>query len=84
MNPNPKKKAKKLSPAKYHELRVDLYNKQKEHCFLCKCWMPFNLSHLHHLRSRGAGGGDDRDNVILICFKCHGRIHDGLITIKGE
>jgi 5-methylcytosine-specific restriction endonuclease McrA len=81
MNPQPKKKRKKLSPVKYHQVRVDLYNDQKEYCPICGCWMPFDLAHLHHKKSRGSGGGDDLENLVLICFKCHRKVHDGQKTI---
>lgn len=32
-------------------------------------------SHPHHLKSRGAGGGDTLDNLMPLCFKHHQEIH---------
>ena len=72
----PKPKRLKLSPSEYHQLRIDLYNEAREHC-QCGRWMAFNESHLHHIKSRGSGGSDDPSNLILICWRCHRKIHDG-------
>lgn len=33
------------------------------------------LSHPHHVRSRGAGGGDVPNNVMPLCHKHHAEIH---------
>ena len=35
--------------------------------------------HRHHIRSRGAGGSDRRENTIDCCHDCHDRIHRALI-----
>lgn len=29
----------------------------------------------HHIKSRGAGGGDDNTNLLALCGVCHARIH---------
>ena len=29
----------------------------------------------HHIKSRGAGGGDDVSNLLSLCGECHTRIH---------
>jgi len=34
---------------------------------------------VHHIRSRGSGGDDVPDNMILVCRCHHQRIHNGLI-----
>ncbi|MCR4399116.1 MAG: HNH endonuclease [Firmicutes bacterium] len=31
----------------------------------------------HHIRSRGAGGGDEPKNLISLCPECHARVHAG-------
>jgi 5-methylcytosine-specific restriction endonuclease McrA len=38
---------------------------------------------VHHIKSRGSGGGDEADNLVALCFVCHRKAHDGMIT-KGE
>ena len=77
MTPNPKKIRLKLSPKEYHDLKIEIYNEQLESCFYCYKWLPMDEFQLHHRLSRGAGGGDDRDNLQGLCFECHRKIHDG-------
>lgn len=36
----------------------------------------------HHILSRGAGGSDDPDNIIHLCFECHRKVHDGVLNIN--
>lgn len=33
--------------------------------------------HAAHLKSRGAGGGDTKQNVVGLCDVCHGNHHNG-------
>lgn len=40
-------------------------------CIIC----GFHLSEIHHVRTRGAGFGDDPWNVIPVCRKHHTEIH---------
>lgn len=35
---------------------------------------------IHHLTERAMGGGDDYDNLILLCAKCHSAIHGRTYT----
>ena len=35
--------------------------------------------HVHHIKSRGAGGDDDVRNMIGLCSGCHSRAHAGEI-----
>lgn len=30
---------------------------------------------VHHVRTKGAGGGDDLHNLISLCRICHGKVH---------
>ncbi len=49
-------------------------------CYLVgrgECWGPLDP---HHVISRGAGGGDTEDNVILLCRNHHQQAHSGLIS----
>ncbi len=34
----------------------------------------------HHIKSRGAGGGDTKDNLLSCCVSCHAKIHLGQIS----
>lgn len=38
-----------------------------------------NGCHVHHVRSRGARGGDVAPNLCSLCYLCHGKFHDGNI-----
>ena len=49
-----------------------------DHCEYCRRRRP--AKHAHHVRSRGAGGHDDRDNLVCLCWECHGKVHDGRIS----
>jgi 5-methylcytosine-specific restriction endonuclease McrA len=48
----------------------------------CECCIdyagPFQV---HHVRSRGAGGHDEAGNLVNLCFRCHDRVHRGLVTL---
>jgi hypothetical protein len=37
---------------------------------------------VHHIHSRGSGGGDIKENLICLCRKHHNMAHNGLITRK--
>ncbi len=42
-----------------------------------------SAAHPHHIYARGMGGGsrlDVRENLIALCFQCHGDVHAGLIA----
>lgn len=49
---------------------------RKEFCEYCLTWGPV---HVHHIRSRGAGGNDEPANLIDLCPFCHDKVHRGLI-----
>lgn len=36
---------------------------------------------IHHIRSREDGGGDEPENLILVCSTCHSRITHGVISM---
>jgi 5-methylcytosine-specific restriction endonuclease McrA len=41
-------------------------------CQVCGHLPP---SVIHHVKTRGSGGGDDFFNCIQLCIKCHERVH---------
>ena len=72
MTPNPKKIRLDLNLKEYHELRVEVYNSQLEHCHYCQKWLPFDMFSLHHLKSKASGGDDVMENVVGCCvIGCH-------------
>lgn len=40
--------------------------------------------HHHHLVYRSRGGGHDTNNVISLCVKCHGAVHNGEMQLSGD
>lgn len=45
------------------------------------CWSTRGPFHVHHIRSRGAGGGDEPENLICLCGLSHAKVHDGLLEL---
>ena len=35
----------------------------------------------HHIKSRGAGGGDEMENLITLCIYCHQNAQEGWLPI---
>jgi 5-methylcytosine-specific restriction endonuclease McrA len=31
---------------------------------------------VHHAKTKGSGGGDEPDNLMMVCYKCHYRAHN--------
>ena len=48
-------------------------------CTYCEYCGKGGSVHVHHVVSRGAGGGDTADNLISLCIRCHARTHSGEI-----
>lgn len=54
-----------------------LINNKKHSCEYCKkknCY-----TNIHHIKSKGSGGNDTKDNLIELCGSCHRKVHDGII-----
>lgn len=49
---------------------------RKPYCELCGCREGVQV---HHIKSKGSGGGDTPENLISLCWVCHRKVHDGLI-----
>ena len=41
------------------------------------------VAHTHHIHTRGSGGTDDPDNLIVVCPFHHDQIHRGYIVLDG-
>jgi 5-methylcytosine-specific restriction endonuclease McrA len=50
---------------------------RKPYCELCGRWGTVDV---HHIDSRGAGHGDEPENLISLCRVCHRKAHDGNIS----
>jgi hypothetical protein len=49
-------------------------------CLACGSWP----SEAHHVKSRGAGGGDDWFNLLPLCQGCHTQNGDGYAWHRGK
>jgi len=72
LNPTKKQKAK---------IREDVFNREHGHCQGCGRFVMFSDGHLHHIKSRGAGGSWDLDNLAWLCVECHANVHAGRIKL---
>lgn len=45
-----------------------------EYCHKKNCY-----TNTHHIKSKGSGGNDTKDNLIELCSECHRKVHDGII-----
>jgi len=50
---------------------------RKDYCEYCVS--NWNLQ-VHHVKSKGSGGGDVPENLITLCAKCHTKAHNGEIS----
>lgn len=39
---------------------------------------------IHHLNAREHGGEHSRRNCLVLCGRCHARVHDGRLSIEGD
>jgi 5-methylcytosine-specific restriction endonuclease McrA len=88
MPADPKPIRVKLSPAGKAKLKESLYfGRANRHCETCGCWCSWRQywltdADMHHKKSQGSGGGDTEENCIIVCRKCHSKIHNGELICK--
>jgi 5-methylcytosine-specific restriction endonuclease McrA len=46
----------------------------------CQVCGRYGAVEVHHIKSRGSGGGDTPDNLISLCYKCHTKAHTGKLS----
>ncbi len=82
--PKPEKK-ERLKGQRLQYQRQQLHDREKGLCQGCKKYFPvtigdahgrqvfdkFRCGHRSHIKSRGAGGKDNLDNLMWHCFYCH-------------
>jgi len=63
-----------FKPKTFKSARARAEYRSKHYC--CEiCGGRMGLQ-IHHLKTRGAGGGDEPSNLIVLDMKCHKRIHE--------
>ena len=68
----------------YKTLRHNIYLDQHRLCGHCGRWTEFDQFHIHHKKTRGAGGTDDKSNLIGLCWQCHRKVHDGNVRLLAK
>jgi 5-methylcytosine-specific restriction endonuclease McrA len=53
-------------------------------CRFPGCAMPAAWADCHHIRWRSASGGHDPTNLVLLCRRCHRRVHASRIGITPQ
>ena len=54
------------------KVRQEVYKRDNFACILCED--PRTI-HLHHNKSKGAGGSDEAYNLVCLCPYCHAIVH---------
>ena len=84
MPADPKYKPLILSKSEYRKFRLAIYSDRHEECEICTRWVDIeSTGHIHHIIVRKVGG-DVPDNVKLLCWECHGKVHTGEIKLTKE
>jgi HNH endonuclease len=52
--------------------------------YACRCCGSATSLHVHHVEFRQRGGATRPGNLLTVCEGCHGRIHAGLLVVRGE
>lgn len=55
-----------------------------QHCGKTKARSSDKTLHVHHIKTRGAFGGDVPENLVLLCFQCHTGTHQAGLIPRDE
>ena len=69
----------RLKGAALDNLYAEVKARDRYHCQYCFQW---TLETPHHIKTKGSGGADIEENLILLCMKCHRGVHDGRIYLR--
>lgn len=58
-----------------------LYLLERDDYMCLKCNREVGLQPAHYL-ARSLLGGEDPDNMMILCYECHRALHDGNLTVK--
>ncbi len=64
-------------------LRKKIFMRDRGVCRTPGCGRTSFLE-LHHVRPVSEGGGNEPENLLLQCSRCHANIHEGRLRIDGE
>lgn len=82
--PNPKTYRERLkrNSVAWRKRVIEVFERDGYTCTMCGRLLPFEMLAPCHIKSVGAGGGDEADNIKTGCVPCHDDAHRGLIDIK--
>lgn len=63
----------RLSPYKWKKRVAQVMERDGHKCRMCGT--SRGLADVHHIIKRSQGGGDDMDNLITLCRRCHNKQH---------
>lgn len=83
MNPQPKHSTIRLPPLEYKALCQEVFERDGDKCRVPGCRSRNGL-HAHHIVFRSHSDGDDIiQNLITMCWRCHGSLHDRQLFIEA-
>lgn len=65
----PRKEVIKLSKTGWNEIRKMIYERDGGRCIICGSHWKL---HFHHIVFRSSLGSDTLENLVCVCFRCHG------------
>ena len=84
-NPQPKSNREKLkrNSVAWRKRVDELFQRECGFCQGCSKWLRRDEAAPHHKKTYGSGGGDELDNLVLLCNSfCHQKIHIGELKLK--
>lgn len=54
---------------------------RKKFCQVCGKYQEKGI-HRHHIKSKGSGGDDVKENFVDLCFECHTKVHSGELILE--
>lgn len=63
------------------DVRHAVFKRDNWRCRRCGDQEFRNLTQ-HHIKERSQQGEDIEENLVVLCLKCHTKIHDGILAVK--
>jgi hypothetical protein len=64
----------------YDNIKSYVRHRDNYKCQICKKFIGNIKNEVHHIKYRSQGGSDRPDNLILLCSKCHAKVHAGKVV----
>ena len=74
--PRPKHPKLRLDAESYRLLRQAVLQRDQWRCQSCGSIVGLEV---HHIQSRGRLGNDAEENLITLCYQCHGLLHPRVV-----